>query len=175
MKKTARGRAKTRRLVAGIMILATLGAIGRKSAPWVKREIQLHLAGREIARGRLADAEARLDLMVHEEPNRTRARLLLVQALRRQGRITEAEEILQRTIEVGLPVEEARREFALLSAWQDFPRAEKSLRRVLEAHPDDEEIRQALFEGRSRANRSLVPDEGSKAPGISNRSSVTKR
>ncbi len=119
-----------------------------KSSPWINREIQFRLAEPQaIEQGRLADAEARLDLMVHEEPNRTRARLLLVQALRQQGRITEAEEILQRTIEVGLPVEEARREYALLSAYSDFPRAEKSLRRLLEAHPDDEEIRQALKAG----------------------------
>jgi tetratricopeptide (TPR) repeat protein len=136
-----------RRFLAALLILGAAGAIARKSSPWISREIQLRLAERAIEQGRLADAEARLDLLVHEEPNRTRARLLLVQALRLQERITEAEEILQRTIEIGLPIEQGRREYALLSVYSDFPRAEKSLRRVLEAHPDDQEVRQALEDG----------------------------
>jgi thioredoxin-like negative regulator of GroEL len=140
-----KGRAWRRRVVASLLILAGLGAIGRKASPWMSREIQLWHARRAIAEGRLADAEERLALMIHQEPTRTRARLLYVEVLRRQGQITEAEVVLQRTIELGLPVE--------LHAWEDFPRAEKSLRRVLEDHPDDREVRQALAEGTARRRK----------------------
>ena len=150
--RSARGRGWKLRLLSAMVILASMGVIGRKSAPWLDREIHLRLAERAIAQGRLLDAEDRLDLMIREEPTRTRPRLLMVQVLRREGRVTEAEEVLQRTIELGLPVEEGRREFALLMAGQDFARAEKSLRRILAKQPGDLEVRQAL-EGRSPRER----------------------
>ena len=121
--------------------------------PKAWREFRLRLAERALSQGRLGEAAARLDLLISEKPRETRPRLLRVQVARRQGQITEAEEILQRAVELGLPVEEGRREFALLHASQDFPRAERSLRRVLETHPDDREVRRALAEGRDVANR----------------------
>lgn len=153
MRESAEGPQKgglgKRRWIAGVLVLA---AVGWRMSPSIDRETQFWLARRAIADGRLEDARAPLELMIRREPIRTRARLLLVEVLRRQGEITEAEFVLQRTVELGLPVEEARREFALLYSWEDFPRAEKSLRRLLEAHPEDREVRQALAEGRSRAD-----------------------
>jgi predicted Zn-dependent protease len=145
-------RTLVRRLILVLVVLAALGEIGRRSAPSISREVRLRLAERAIVDGRLDDAGERLDLLISEDPRWTRPRLRRVEVDRRQGRITEAEEALQRAVELGLPVEEGRREFALLRAGRDFPLAEKSLRRVLEEHPDDEEIRRALAEGRA-ANR----------------------
>ncbi len=145
--RSAGGRPMGRRLILAALGLAALGEAGRRAAPRVGREIRLRLAGRAIADNRLDDAEARLEWLISENPRWTPPRLLMVEADRRRGRITEAEEGLQRAVELGLPVEEGRREFALLRAGRDFPLAEKSLRRVLAEHPDDVEVRQALARG----------------------------
>lgn len=142
-----------RRLAAGAVVLAGLGVAGRLAYPGVRREIRYRMAEREVDAGRLEQAEARLDLLIAEEPGRTRPRLLWVRVARRQGRITDAEEALQRAVELGLPVEEGRREHALILAGRDFPAAEGSLRRALGEHPDDEEVRRALAEGAGRAGR----------------------
>ena len=139
-----------RRALLAILGTTTVLLAGWKAAPRVERQFRIHLADRAIACGRLDEAEARLDLLISEEPRETRPRLLRVQVFRRQGRITGAEEALQRAVELGLPVEQGRREFALLSAGQDFARAERSLRRVLEGDPGDEEVRRALADGYDR-------------------------
>ena len=72
-------------------------------------EVRLFLAGRDVAAGRLAEAEARLLALIAERPEQVRPRLLLAGVARRLGRITEAGEILQRAVELGLPVAEGRR------------------------------------------------------------------
>jgi predicted Zn-dependent protease len=142
-------RSKLRLLILGLGIRAATEEIVRRSAPGVGRAIRLRQAERAMAQGRLDDAEGRLALLISEDPRWVQPRLRLVEVARRLGRITEAEEVLQRAVELGLPVEEGRREFALLRAGRDFPLAEKSLRRVLDEHPDDEEVRRTLAEGRS--------------------------
>jgi DNA-binding SARP family transcriptional activator len=146
-------RRRARRLTAAVSLAVALSAAGWRTWPSIGREVRLRLAERSIAVGRLDEAEARLDLLISEEPRQTRPRLLLVRALRKQGRITDAEEALQRAVELGLPVERGRREYALLRAGQDFPGAEKSLRRLLEKDPGDEEVRRALAEGYARFGR----------------------
>ena len=148
-----RGRNRARRLVGAAILLCSIAWIGRRCGPAIGREVRLRLAERAIAAGRLDEAESRLELLISEGPRQTRPRLLRVELFRKQGRITDAEEALQRAIELGLPVEQGRREFALLRAGHDFPRAEKSLRRLLESDPDDEEVRRALAEGRARFGR----------------------
>jgi predicted Zn-dependent protease len=145
--RPSRKRIRARRLLVLTLILATLGLLGRRYGPTIGREIRFLLAEQATAEGRLDDAEAWLDLLISEAPRQTRPRLLRVQVVRRQGRITEAEEALQRAVELGLPIEEGRRENALLRAGHDFPGAEKSLRRWLGSHPHDEEVRRALVEG----------------------------
>ena len=147
-----KGRPRARRLILAFLMLAAILA-GWKAAPGIEKGARIWRAERAIAQGRLDEAEARLDLLISEEPRETRPRLLRVQVFRKQGRITGAEEALQRAVELGLPVEQGRREFALLCAGQDFARAEKSLRRVLREHPDDAEVHQALAEGYARIGR----------------------
>ncbi len=111
---------------------------GWKNWPQIKDHIRIHLAERAIADGRLDEAKERLDLLILEHPARFWPRFLRARVAR------EAEETSPRAVELGLPVEEGRREFALLRAGRDFPLAERSLRRVLAEHPEDEEVRQAI-------------------------------
>ena len=144
-----KGRPRARRRIMAFLMLAAITA-GWKAAPGIEKGARIWRAERAIAQGRLDEAEARLDLLISEEPRETRPRLIRVQVLRKQGRITEAEEALQRAVELGLPAEQGRREFALLCAGQDFARAERSLRRVLEGDPGDEEVRRALADGYDR-------------------------
>ena len=146
---TGNRRSWARRRVLALILPSAILA-GWKASPEIEKEVRLWLAERAIAEGRFDDAEGRLDLLISEAPRWARPRLRRVEVDRRQGRITEAEEGLQRAVELGLPIEEGRREFALLRAGGDFPLAEKSLRRVLDEHPDDEEVRRALAEGRAR-------------------------
>jgi predicted Zn-dependent protease len=113
----ARTRSKRFRFLRAFTILLILGAIGelgRRSSPFIHRELGLHLALRSVEAGRLDDAEPRLDALISENPRDTRPRLALVQVYRRLSRITEAEEALQRAVELGLSMEEARQEHALL-------------------------------------------------------------
>ena len=144
---------RTRQLALVLLASAALGAAGWLAGPKAEAMVGLRLAERALTAGRLDEAEARLLLLIGEKPGRTYPRLLLVQVARRRGRITEAEEILQRAVELGLPIEEGRREHALLLAGHDFPGAEPSLRRMLKDHPGDSEVRRALTEGYARADR----------------------
>jgi protein O-GlcNAc transferase len=79
--------------------------------------------------------------------------LLYAQVLRRLGRGPDAWAPLRAAVEGGLPEPEGRREYALLEAEEDFPLAEKSLRRVLEDSPNDVEALQALAEGYAKSRR----------------------
>jgi tetratricopeptide (TPR) repeat protein len=136
-----------------VLVLPAAVFLGWKAAPGIESMIRIRLAERDMAADRLEEAEAWIELQIAAEPLRTRPRLLKVEVARKLGRITEAEEALQRAVELGLPVEQGRREFALLLAGQDFARAERSLRQVFEEHPDDEEVKQALAEGYARLSR----------------------
>jgi tetratricopeptide (TPR) repeat protein len=136
-----------------VLVLLAIVYLGWKAAPGIESITRIRLAERAIAAGRLEEAQEWLELQIAAEPLRTRPRLLKVEVARKMGRITEAEEALQRAVELGLPVEEGRRQFTLLLAGQDFARAERSLRQVLEDHPDDVEVKQALAEGYARLGR----------------------
>jgi len=149
----AAGRSRLRRATLILLTSAALVAAGWRAGPRVGAMVRLHLAERDLAAGRLDEAEARLLLLIAERPERTHPRLLLVQVARRRGRITEAEEVLQRAVELGLSIEDGRREHVLLAAGHDFPGAEPSLRRMLKDHPGDSEVRRALTEGYARADR----------------------
>ncbi len=151
--RSPEGRAWRRRLALALAVAAALAGLGRLAWPTARREYLLRLAERAVADGRLADAEARLRPLILERPEETRPRLLRVEVARRLGRIVEAEQALHRAVELGLPVELGRREFALIFAGQDFPKAEGSLRRVLKEHPADREVHQALAAGLARAGR----------------------
>ena len=148
------GRAPRRRVrLAAAGFLLAIGPIAWRAWPRVERDGRLYLAGRDVAAGRLEQAEERLAILTAERPLDPRPRLLLAEIARRSGRITDAEEILQRAVELGLPLDRGRRVFALLTAGQDFPRAERSLLSVVAADPRDLEARRALAEGYARAGR----------------------
>jgi tetratricopeptide (TPR) repeat protein len=110
---TPKRRARVRRLVV-ILGVPTIVFGGWKAAPLVRDRVRLYLAERAIDEGRYEEAEARLDLLIAEKPARTRPRFLKARLAREQGHITEAEEVLQRAVELGLPVEQARVEHDLL-------------------------------------------------------------
>lgn len=139
--------------ILALVIVLVVGVTGWLAGPSVRTLVQLWRARQTVDQGRLAEAEARLRSLIREDPTATRPRLLWVQVARRLGRINEAEQALQRAVELGLPIEEGRREFALIFAGRDFARAEGSLLRVLDKHPDDREVLRALAEGYARAKR----------------------
>jgi hypothetical protein len=101
-----------------LAILGTTSVLlgGWKALPRVERQVRIRLAERAIAEGRLDEARGRLALLISERPACTEPRLLLARVAREQGRITEAEEVLQRAIDLGLPIELARREHDLLAS-----------------------------------------------------------
>jgi predicted Zn-dependent protease len=101
--------------MALFIILASTEA-ARRVLPTVGRELNYRSACRQIESGSLEAAEAWLDGLISENPRDTRARLALAGLYRREGRITEAEETLQRAVELGLPVQAARTEHDLLRA-----------------------------------------------------------
>jgi predicted Zn-dependent protease len=146
-------RARARWVAGALMVSAALGAAGRQAAPRVRLAIRLRLAERAIAGGRLDEAEARLLPLIEEGPMQARPRLLWAGLARRRGQITEAEEALQRAVELGLPIQEGRREHALILAGQDFGKAEGTLRHHLDDQPDDAEVHRALAEGYARLDR----------------------
>ncbi len=101
-------------LLAIVLVVAGLGGSAHRFGPRIRNEISYRLALRDLESDRLDDAEVQLDGLIAGQPRETRARLALVQVYRRQGRITEAEETLQRAVELGLPIEQARPEHELL-------------------------------------------------------------
>lgn len=150
-----RGKIVRARRVALAILAAAAGGL---AAPRLGRIVRHHLAERAVAGGRLDEAEARLVGLIEEEPGDAMTRLLRAQVARRLGRITEAEEALQRAVELGLPIDEGRREHALMRAGHDFAGAEPALRRLLADHPDDAEVRRALAEGVARADGPSMAD-----------------
>ena len=99
------------------LILAASAALiaARRATPGVVERVRIHLAVRAIAQGRLDDAADGLDLVISEAPMCPWPKLLRARVAREQGSITEAEELLQRAVELGLPVEQARVEHDLLA------------------------------------------------------------
>lgn len=108
---------------------------------------QLAAAERALAANQLTQADEILTRLRREEPNNQRAWFLSTQVLRQLGRLPEAETTLAKAMELGLPLSEGRREFALLMAGQQFNLAEGALQQVLKDNPGDVEVLQALAEG----------------------------
>jgi predicted Zn-dependent protease len=111
--RSSKGRRRAWRLVA---ILATTAVLfgAWKSSPRIEYQVRLFLAERAVEADRLDEAEDRLDLLIVEHPMQTWPRFLRARVARKRGQITRAEEGLQRAIELGLPVEQARVEHDLL-------------------------------------------------------------
>jgi predicted Zn-dependent protease len=102
------------RLLLAILATATVLVAGWKASPGIAYRIRVYMAERAVADDRLDEAEERLDLLISEHPAKPWPRFLRAQVDRKQGRITDAEDRLQRAIELGLPISEARSEHALL-------------------------------------------------------------
>ncbi len=101
-----------------LMISGTLAALiaGWAVSPIIKDRVGLHLAERAIDAGRFEEAEARLDLLIEEKPSQTWPRFLRARLAREQGHFTQAEEDLQRALDLGLPIEVARQEHEMIRA-----------------------------------------------------------
>jgi predicted Zn-dependent protease len=99
-----------------LAVLATTAVLygAWKSSPRIEYQVRLFLAERAVKADRLDEAEDRLDLLIVEHPMQTWPRFLRARVARKRGQITRAEEGLQRAIELGLPVEQARVEHDLL-------------------------------------------------------------
>ncbi len=150
-----RPRCRRARRIAILPITLLLVLVGATQGRRIAYPIRVHLAERAIAAGRLDEAVGRLELLIREQPWATRPQFLRARAARELGRITEAEEILQRAVELGFPVDQARREHALLRAGAVTDGQEATLRRSLELPPDDEgeEVRRVWSEGPARIDR----------------------
>jgi predicted Zn-dependent protease len=85
-----------------------------KVEPRVEDRVLLYLAEQAVVNDRLSEAQERLEVIITEEPGQAWPRFLRAQVARKRGNLTEAEEDLQRAIELGLPIELARGEHALL-------------------------------------------------------------
>jgi predicted Zn-dependent protease len=127
--------------------------------PTYHRNALLAEAEKEATAGNLARAEEVLRQLIRETPEQMRAHFLLAQVFRRQGRRQEAWGPLLRARELGLPEAEGLREYVLLEAEEDFHRAEGALRRVLQEHPEDEDVLQALANGYRRQGRWLDAEQ----------------
>ena len=109
-------RIRKRRIWLSIFLGSVLATfVGWKAWPGVQARTKLAQIRKTIDAGQLDEAERTLDRLLSEKPRQSALRLLRVETFRRQGRITEAEEDLQRGVELGLPAEAARREHLLLS------------------------------------------------------------
>jgi predicted Zn-dependent protease len=106
-----RRRKRRRLLILGATVVLV---VGWKAEPRVEDRILLYLAEQAVDNDQLDEARERLDLMIAKEPFRAWPRFLRAQVARKRGNITEAQEELQRAIELGLPIEQARREHDLL-------------------------------------------------------------
>ena len=154
----------TRRTHMGL-VLAVVLVVPAAAAAWWWHYGPAYLRGRRLAAaekaleaGNLAGAEELLLPLVAEEPGQARAQFLYAQVLRRYGRDSEAWVALARALQLGLPPPEAHREYALLEASEDFPRAESALRQEAEEHPDDAAVVGALAQGYARAGRPTEAD-----------------
>jgi len=143
---------RTHRRIMTLAISAIL-CVGWNQSPRIDYQLRLYLAERELNANRLDEAEERLDLLILERPAKTWPRFLRAQVARKRGEITEAEEILQRAVELGFPVEQARSEHELLADRTARPGSgltvdRPDFRPVLS--PPAREARLPLREGRSR-------------------------
>jgi len=141
------------RIATPSFLIGLFAVVGWLNSHWIDDQIEAFRIDRLIERGDLEEARAHLAIQIHRYPARPRPRFLLATVERRLGRITGAEEILQRAVELGLPVAEASREHALLAARFDFPTAEPGLIRTLARNPGDLEVHQALAGGYLRSAR----------------------
>src|SRR5437899_2529657 len=95
-----------------ILLLVLLGGLGVASAgiwAWHGRQGQaLDQARQALAAGEPALAEKRVREVLRQQRSNSEAQLLLVQALRKQGRYTDAEEALQRAMALGMSEDQGR-------------------------------------------------------------------
>jgi Flp pilus assembly protein TadD len=149
----------TRRVRHSLLAVAVL-AVPAAVCGWWWHHGPSYTRARELAKAEqalqdnnLAGAEKLLRQLSKEEPNEARVQFLYAQVLRRLGRRQEADVVLLRAVQLGLPESEGRRENALLEADEDFAVAEPVLRRILEERPDDLDVLQALAQGYAASRR----------------------
>jgi predicted Zn-dependent protease len=151
----------SRRLYHGLLLLAMLLLPALAAAGWwyywptYQRQRLQTTAEQALAANDLGRAEEALKQLLADNPDQLRPQFLYAQVLRRLGRTHDAWEPLHRAIQLGLPEADGLREYALLEARDDPQLAENALRRVLNEHPDDQEVLQTLAENYVRRGRWL--------------------
>jgi tetratricopeptide (TPR) repeat protein len=121
--------------------------------PRFHRDRQLALAEKSLAANDLEGAEAILRPLARNEPDHLRTQLLFAQVLRRMGRLRDAVGPLGLASKLGLPEDQAKREFALIESHGHFPKVENLLLGILHDHPTDSEVLEALAQGYARRGR----------------------
>jgi tetratricopeptide (TPR) repeat protein len=148
------------RLRFGTLWFAILAVLGATTLAWVRGGLpistprsQLLTAEQSVQAGNLLKADELLARFTKETPDDARGHFLYAQVLRRLERTADAEFHLGRAGELGLPLEDGRREFGLLYAALDFSLAEGALQFTLNHNPYDVEVLQALAEGYTKTRR----------------------
>lgn len=133
----------TRRKVVGIAGLS-LVLVAAAAVVWFRPpagDHRLEDAHAALNAGDPSRAEEIVRDFLRERPDDPSANLVLTRSLRQQARHSEAEAVLVRAVQKGLPEAEGRREFALLLAAQDWPpQAAGILQRAARDHPNDPEV-----------------------------------
>jgi Flp pilus assembly protein TadD len=144
-----------RLLLLAIVLLATACA-----AAWWWFHDPAHQAQRQLAEAEraiqqrdFAQADERLRALLLQDPEQSRTQFLYAQVSRRLGRTQDAWVALARAVQLGLPPEQAKPEYALLEASDNFSGAEKVLRELAEERAAEMEVLETLARGYARRGR----------------------
>jgi tetratricopeptide (TPR) repeat protein len=137
-------------LVAGITALALGSYVLRER---FQRGPSLAQVEAALADNNLAHAEELLRQVLKDDVENLQAQVLRAQVLRRLGRVEESQHALGQALDRGMAEEAARREYVLLEAARNFPRAESWLRQLARDQPADIEVAKALAEGYLNTHR----------------------
>ena len=141
----------------GVLAAAVIAAVGAAvwwyAGPAYQRSRLLAQAQQALEAGNLDQAEELLQPLLREKGAGYQLYFLDARILRRRGHNREGGLALRRATRLGLPEPEARREYALLAAVDQFPLAEQDLQRLLDEQPQDLEVLQALAAGFAGSRR----------------------
>ncbi|HEV3444323.1 MAG TPA: tetratricopeptide repeat protein [Gemmataceae bacterium] len=138
-----KGKRLIRITLACFVVLVVLALVAWNSLPTTL----MWYAEKTFAAKNYARAESALRTLLAIEPKHCQAHFLYARTLRQMARYADAEAQLGLAAEYGLSKEEGLREYGLLYAGFDFSLAKGALQRVLDEHPDDVEVLQALALG----------------------------
>jgi tetratricopeptide (TPR) repeat protein len=134
------------RLAAAAIGVAVIGiAVAIAMSNWTPRNDRSNDPNAGVKSDSAVADEATARELLRQNPRDPSALLKLTNALRRQGRFSEAELTLTQAIQCGLSEKDGRREAALLLARTDWPpEVEGLMKSALRERPDDVELTQAI-------------------------------